>query len=486
MEKEELTKIVGPENVLDDSGVLEIYSKDQSFVAQRRPKMVVKPHSGSEVQKVVKWANQSGTPLVPISSGPPHFRGDTIPSLGGTVIVDLSGMNRIIRIDRRNKMLMVEPGVTFNQVIPELTKNGLRIPMPLLPRMQKSVVGSLLEREPITIPKYQWHMPDPLRCLNVIWGSGDELRTGDAGGHGELEEQWKMNLAQVCGLGPVQTDYFRLLLAGQGTIGIATWASVKCELLPKLQKLLFVQSNTLDELIRFAYRVLKFRYGDEIFFMNNMYLASIFGDKPELIDSLKNQIPRWVLTICISGDGLFPEDKLKVQEQDVKAMAQQFGLGFTPSISGVKEGQILDAMKQCSRDPYWKLGYKGGCQDIFFLTTLDKTPKFITTMNAVAESKGYPASDIGIYLQPMMQGVACHCEFSLPYNPLNSTDSAKMEELFDEGSRVLLQNGAFFSRPYGLWSDLAFGRDAQQTIALRKIKGIFDPNNVLNPGKLCF
>ena len=329
MEKEELTKIVGPENVLDDSGVLEIYSKDQSFVAQRRPKMVVKPHSGSEVQKVVKWANQSGTPLVPISSGPPHFRGDTIPSLGGTVIVDLSGMNRIIRIDRRNKMLMVEPGVTFNQVIPELTKNGLRIPMPLLPRMQKSVVGSLLEREPITTPKYQWHMPDPLRCLNVIWGSGDELRTGDAGGHGELEEQWKMNLAQVCGLGPVQTDYFRLLLAGQGTIGIATWASVKCELLPKLQKLLFVQSNTLDELIRFAYRVLKFRYGDEIFFMNNMYLASIFGDKPELIDSLKNQLPRWVLTICISGDGLFPEDKLKVQEQDVKAMAQQFGLGFT-------------------------------------------------------------------------------------------------------------------------------------------------------------
>jgi FAD/FMN-containing dehydrogenase len=50
----------------------------------------------------------------------------------------------------------------------------------------------------------------------------------------------------------------------------------------------------------------------------------------------------------------------------------------------------------------------------------------------------------------------------------------------------MLRRGAYYSRPYGIWSQLAFNRDAQTTIVLRKIKGIFDPNNILNPGKLCF
>jgi FAD/FMN-containing dehydrogenase len=48
------------------------------------------------VQKLVKLANETMTPLVPVSSGPPHFRGDTVPGIGGAVIVDLSGMKKII------------------------------------------------------------------------------------------------------------------------------------------------------------------------------------------------------------------------------------------------------------------------------------------------------------------------------------------------------------------------------------------------------
>jgi FAD/FMN-containing dehydrogenase len=50
----------------------------------------------------------------------------------------------------------------------------------------------------------------------------------------------------------------------------------------------------------------------------------------------------------------------------------------------------------------------------------------------------------------------------------------------------LAEEGAFFSRPYGPWSDFAYNRDAQTTTNLRKIKNIFDPKNIMNPGKLCF
>ncbi len=116
--KGELAKIVGAENVVDAPEILEAYSRDQSFVPPRMPRLVVKPKNADEVQSIVKWANQTGTPLVPVSSGPPHFRGDTVPSTGGAMIIDLSRMKRIIRIDRRNRIIMIEPGVTFGELQP--------------------------------------------------------------------------------------------------------------------------------------------------------------------------------------------------------------------------------------------------------------------------------------------------------------------------------------------------------------------------------
>ena len=151
--KDELIKIVGAENVIDDPVTLDVYSRDHSFTPPMKPLMVVKPGNADEVQGIVKWANQTKTPLVPVSSGPPHFRGDSVPSAEGAVVVDLSGMNRIIMMDRRNRVAIIEPGVTFSELQPELAKEGLRLSMPLLPRASKSVLGSLLEREPINEPQ---------------------------------------------------------------------------------------------------------------------------------------------------------------------------------------------------------------------------------------------------------------------------------------------------------------------------------------------
>jgi FAD/FMN-containing dehydrogenase len=151
--KDELARIIDAKNVVDDPETLEGYSNDQSFVLPIKPQLVVKPKNADEVQRILKWANQTSTPLVPVSSGPPHFRGDTVPSLPEAIIVDLTEMKRIIRIDRRNRVVMIEPGVTFNQLQPELAKEGMRLTMPLLPRNNKSVTTSLLEREPTLIRK---------------------------------------------------------------------------------------------------------------------------------------------------------------------------------------------------------------------------------------------------------------------------------------------------------------------------------------------
>lgn len=61
-----------------------------------------------------------------------------------------------------------------------------------------------------------------------------------------------------------------------------------------------------------------------------------------------------------------------------------------------------------------------------------------------------------------------------------------MRSLLSRASEGMLNNGAFFSRPYGIWANMAFNRDAKSTDLLKNIKGTFDPQGVMNPGKLCF
>lgn len=484
--KDGLTKIVGAGNVIDDTETLDGYSKDHSFVQPRKPWFVVKPKNADEVQGIVKWANETRTPLVPISSGSPRFYGDTVPSVPGAVIVDLSRMKRIIRIDRRNRMAIIEPGVTFSELQPELAKEGLRLSTPLLPRANKSVIGSLLERQPTLVPRYQWVILEPLRCLEVIWGNGDRLRTGEAGEYGPLEKQWELGLAQVNPMGPANIDYWRLVSAAQGSMGIAIWASIRCEILPQLHKLFFIAAKRLDDLIDCAYRLLRVRLGDEFLLLNSSNLATILGEGTDQITALRDELPSWVIIVGVAGRDRLPRERVEFQEKDIKGIAKQHGLKVVSAIPGASDGQVLETILNPSRDPYWKLGYKGRCQDIFFLTTLNRTPEFVTTMYSLAEALKYPCSDIGIYLQPQHQGVSCHCEFSLPYDPDDQEEIAKVQELFTRASEELLKQGAFFSRPYGIWANMMYNRDAQQTNLLRQVKGIFDPNNVMNPGKLCF
>ena len=233
--KDELIKIVGAENVIDDPITLDGYSRDHSFTAPRKPLMVVKPANADEVQGIVKWANQTRTPLVPVSSGLPHFRGDTVPASDGAVIVDLSGMNRIIMMDRRNRVAIVEPGVTFSKLQPELAKEGMRLSMPLLPRTSKSVLGSVLEREPITNPRYSWSLSEPLRCLETVMGNGDIFRTGELAGASVststsgaakfmpieelLEKRRKTQDTALYQYGPGQFNYHKLLSSSAGNHG---------------------------------------------------------------------------------------------------------------------------------------------------------------------------------------------------------------------------------------------------------------------------
>jgi hypothetical protein len=486
--KTQLINIAGKDNVFENPETDEICPLKLSKLPRMAPHFKITPKDVDAVQKIVAWANETETALIPVSSGGPHYRGDTLPSAPQAVIVDLSGMNAIARIDRRNRLALIQPGVTFAQLIPELKQQGLKINMPLLPKQNKSVIASLLEREPVMAPRFQWSLMEPLRSLELVWGNGDKFYSGTGFLRGEDDDQVKAGIvpAQGVGAGPSQIDFYKFVSAAQGSMGIATWASVKCEILPKAEKVFFVSAERLEDLIDFTYKLTKFRFGDELFLINNHALSCIMAENEANIRSLKESLPMWTVVMNLAGGEYFPEERVEGLENDIKDIAQSFGLDMTPEIGGCMGYELLQRLQGASDEPYWKTRCKGSAEEIFFLTTLDKTPDFLGTMTFLANGHRFPASDIGVYIQPAHQGVSCHMEFILPVNRENRPEAERVKTLFEEASFGLFRKGAFFSRPYGTWADIMYNADAMSKDTIRKIKSIFDPNHIMNPGKLCF
>jgi len=481
-----LAAVVKPRNIINVPAVLEEYSKDHSFVSKGSPQLLVYPESKDEVQGIVRLANESKIPLVPVSSGPPRFHGDTVPSRGG-VIVDFSKMKRIIKIDPISRYTLVEPGVTYGELIPLLRKQGLKLITPLLPRASKSVVTSRLEREPTLVPKYQFDYVDPLLTLELIYGTGDEFRTGSASGPGNLEA---LKADKVNPWGPGTIDYFRFVSSAQGTMGLVTWAATKVEVWPELQKLYFIPLEDYKKLTAPMHLLLSRRVVDECLALNSVDLATILAeDWPGDYDELKANLPSWTIIIGIAGYQRRPEERVSIMEKYLFEICRELGLRPQTILPGAggKEKIIPELLSNpWNKEPYWKLRCKGSCHDIFFLTTLSKVPDFIELMKGVAARYRYTSDDIGCYVQPMVQGRGCHCEFNLPCDESNIQEMAEVRRLFIEVSEILMKNGAFFSRPYGPWADMVYNQYPESVAALRKLKAIFDPDNILNPGKLCF
>jgi FAD/FMN-containing dehydrogenase len=482
-----LTEIVGSDNVSCGDLVRDEYAKDMSFVNGVRPTYVVRPRNSAEVRSLVRLANEFRTPLIPVSSGAPHFHGDTVPSVAESTVMDLSGMKRIIRVDRQNRVAMCEPGVTFEDMIAAAEKEGLRLNMPLLPRKTKSLVASLLEREPVTMPKYHWDISDPIACMEVVFGTGDVFRTGEAAGPGTLEEQWAGGGAQKEAAGPSQISWHRVVQGSQGTMGIVTWASMRCELLPRLEEPFWAGSTRLDKVMEMAQSLIKLRLVNECFVLNNVNLATMLPKKASKeMQISRDSLPPYILFFNIAGYDYLPDVRVDGQIKDMQSTAQKLGIEPQRSLGKIAANEFLALIRRPSEDPYWKLRAKGSSQDIFFISNYDQLSNLVEVMNRVAVAEGYPVSDMGIYIQPIVQGVNYHCEFNLPYDPENQAGVERVRRLMTCATKELMAHGAFFSRPYGENTGMIINRDAGTVWALKKVKNILDPNGIMNPGKLCF
>ncbi len=474
--KEDLAGIVGSKYVSDDPETLEKYSRDYSFVQHRMPSYVVSPKNTEEIQGVVKYANEHLIPVTPRSSRI-SFYGAGIPSQGG-IILDLNRMNKILEVDGRNKKVKVEPGVTWAQLQQELEKQGLMVCNPLLPHPAKSVLTSAMEREAILIPKSEYN--ETFLTAEMVLASGDLFWTGTAMGKGMKGQNFPDALIPST----------RLFLGAQGTLGIITWANIKAEYLPTLDKVFFIPFERIEDVAEPVYRIQRRMLGNECFVLNDFNLAAILAEKwPGEFNSLREALPQWTVILCLSGLHRLPEEKIEYEEEALMEVASE--LHFEPqrtvgSIPGL-EGTILKMLrKPWSGDDYWKFRYKGACHEVFFYITLDEVHEFIGAIAGVAAAHGYPTKDIGVYLQPVERARVCFCQLGFHCNPDDAIEVDRVRSLYMEASELAISLGGLFTTPYGPWADMVYSRAATYTAVLKVVKNAFDPNNILNPGKLCF
>lgn len=477
---ERFKDVVGADNFYGAPEILELYSKDHSFVPSRKPLAVVKPKTTDEIKEIIDLANETHITLIPTSSGFPKFHGDTIPSLPG-VVVDLSNLDKILRVDRRNKIAVIEPGVTFGKLREAMEGEGMVPYMPLLPRSTKSVVSSFLEREPITIPKDHWDYNDPLAGGQVVVGDGHIQGIGDTAGHSKKEVETG-EAVPVMPLGPSGIGWLTMIQGAQGTLGIVRWASVRCRLKPSIQEPFFIAVQNLKDALPFLQKMLRLRFVDELFILNGFGLANALLEDAEKIERVRTTLPPWVVFINIAGFKRHPKDEVGWKEEQVKEAAMEFGLELQDALDGVSAAGLLRVMEKTA-DKDRRLRFKDSCQVLLFSTTLDKTPDLAASVVRIAADYRYPSTDVMIYFQPVIQGCQCQCEVVYPYNPQDKREAQKVKDVYRVTAQGLSMIGAYYSRPYGILAEAPF-RDTEVVNILQKIKGIFDPNDIMNSGKL--
>lgn len=209
---EDLADLVGGDRVSTSGGDLDEHSRDQSSCAARRPDIVVWPETVEHVSSVLRYANGEGLPVTPWGAGT-SLEGNPIPVRGG-VVLDCRKMNAIVAVHDADLQATVQPGVHYKDLNRVLSKQGLFFaPDP----GANATIGGMIANNAagLRTVKYGATKDNVLR-LEAVLASGEVVRTGSR------------SVKQSSGY-----DLTHLLVGSEGTLGVVTEATLKLAPLPE-------------------------------------------------------------------------------------------------------------------------------------------------------------------------------------------------------------------------------------------------------------
>jgi glycolate oxidase len=227
----EFIGIVGEESAIDDPEKMLDYGHDEFSLGDisRMPDLVLKPGTAGEVAAILKLANNARIPVTP-RGGATGLCGGCVPSLGG-IVLSVERMKRILEVDAANQMAIVEAGVTLDEF--EKAVEGAGYYFPPHPGEESAMIGGMIATNAGGSRAVKYGViRNYVRGLEVVTPQGEILNLG-----GKLIKS--------------STGYnlLHLMIGSEGTLGVITKAIIQFLGRPAVTRSLVIPFDSLEAAI---------------------------------------------------------------------------------------------------------------------------------------------------------------------------------------------------------------------------------------------
>ena len=450
-------KIVGGQFVFVDEEVLYHYSHDETEDLHYLPDVVIKPKTAGEISQILQICNAHKIPLTPRGAGT-GLSGGALPHLGG-VLLSLERLNNIINIDERNLQVTTEPGVITEVLQNTLKAKGLFYPPDPSSRGSCMIGGNISENSGGPKAVKYGVVKDYVLNLEVVLATGEILWTGA----NVLKNATGYNLTQ-------------LIVGSEGTLGIVTKIVLKLIPHPKHDLLMLVPFNSAENACAAV---------------SSIFMA---GYTPSAMEFMERDALDWTMRFvdnCIVpiNDEVQAHLLIEVDGNDMDVLMKEME-GISEIVMQYGAGDILFADDAQQKAELWKLRRRVGeavkSHSIYkeedTVVPRAELPVLLKAVKDIGRRYGFNsvcyghAGDGNLHVN-IIKG-------DLSDEEWNGSLKTGIREIFE----LVKTLGGTISGEHGIglvqkeYMDIIF--DAKGMDLMRKIKDVFDPNNILNKGKI--
>jgi len=454
---EQFKKIAGDPFVFIDEESLQEYSHDETETLSYMPEVVIKPRTAEEIGAIMKICNENKIPVTPRGAGT-GLSGGALPQFGG-VLISTERMNSILKIDERNLQVTTEPGVITETLQEAVKEKGLFYPPDPSSRGSCFIGGNIAENSGGPKAVKYGVVRDYVLNLEIVLPAGDIIWTGS----NVLKNSTGYNLTQ-------------LVVGSEGTLGIVTKIVLKLIPLPKYDLLMLVPFASLEKASEAVSAI--FRAG---FTPSALELVEIDALKivSKMVDSYAVPVSDDIAAhLIIEVDGNDSDVLMKEMEQIAELMVLYEG------------GEVFFADDAQQKAELWKLRRRtaeavkmaGYTIEEDTVVPRSELPALVKGVKELGRKYGFEAvcyghaGDGNLHIRIKKEGT--------PNSYGDEEMTRNLRALFELtknlGGTISGEHGVgLIQKPY---IDIVFNRVQLQL--MRGIKKVFDPNNILNAGKI--
>jgi len=445
----ELAALLG-DRLTTSTAIREQHGRDESYHAAFAPDAVGFAETTEEVAEIVKICARHGVPVIAFGTGT-SLEGH-VAALHGGVSVDVSRMNRVLRVSPADMDVTVQAGVTRKQLNEHLRDTGLFFPID--PGADASLGGMTATRASGTNAVRYGTMRENVLSLTVVLADGRIIRTA------------RRSRKSSAGY-----DLTRLFVGSEGTLGIITEVTVRLHAIPEAISAAVVSFPTLDAAVETVIEVIQ---------------SSIPVARIELLDDVQmDACNRYSKLNYAVAPTLFFEfhgttRSVAEQAEQVRELASGHGGG---DFQWATKPEERSKLWQARHDAYYAaLALRPGCKG----WATDVCVPISRLAECIAETKQDLA---GATVKAALVGHVGDGNFHLVYliDPNNPAEIAEASELNDRMvGRALAMEGTCTGEHGVGYGKLAYmqAEHGEAVSVMRQIKLALDPANIMNPGKL--